>query len=389
LHFSEYDVYNNCIRERTTFILRGNDMKVRKIVISIVAVMLFSNVLIWAEQGEKTKKPDPKERITVAEKAVQPAAPKTIADKPKPKQKASLAGLQEGVSLEEAIDIFRHSTNPPLNIVVLWNQLALANVEPYSTVTFNAMGGVSLKTNLELTLGSISRAQETIDFWVKDGIIIIGLADQKPFEKVTRLYNVMDITSPPSTGGMGMGGMGMGMGGIGNFGGQGGIGQGGQNNAFGQGNNLGQNNSYNNSSSSTFNSPYRSYRKALPIRQTERTPRKKTPSTSKATAQKRQFQTYGFRPLMASGGGGIGNFGSSTGLSTGGYGGGMGMGMGGMGMGGMGMGGMGMGGGMLGMAPQMINQNQQELKEIIQDTIQPNSWQRNNNNNQNNNNLIN
>jgi len=53
------------------------------------------------------------------------------------------------------------------------------------------------------------------------------------------------------------------------------------------------------------------------------------------------------------------------------------------------MGGMGMGGGMLGMAPQMINQNQQELKEIIQDTIQPNSWQRNNNNNQNNNNLIN
>lgn len=127
------------------------------------------------------------------------------------------------MSFERAIDILRHSTRPPLNIIVLWRELeANAGIDRTTEIGIDGVSGIRLRQCLELLLTSLSATSPVrIGYAVEHGVITIATVDSLPQPKrVTRVYDITDLAAPPSqAGGFGMmpgmgmmpGGMGMGM----------------------------------------------------------------------------------------------------------------------------------------------------------------------------------
>ena len=85
-----------------------------------------------------------------------------------------LSALSYNTTFSEAIDILRHSTEPPLKIVVLWRDLSEnAYVEPDTLIKIDGVSGVSLRTGLELVLRSVYSGFAELGYVVKGGVIII------------------------------------------------------------------------------------------------------------------------------------------------------------------------------------------------------------------------
>ncbi|MFC1739264.1 hypothetical protein ACFL1G_09485 [Planctomycetota bacterium] len=127
------------------------------------------------------------------------AAGKTKGRKSK-KRLSRISSLTPEVTFEEAIDIFRSSTEPQLNIVVIWKELERnANIYRHTPIGMEGISGIRLGTALKLLLASVSTdAAAELAFVVEDGIIIIAtehyLADKR---MVTRIYDVSYLVSPP------------------------------------------------------------------------------------------------------------------------------------------------------------------------------------------------
>jgi len=159
-----------------------------------------------------------------------PVKPKMLKVK-RPMRRASFSSVTIETPFREAIDILRHSTEPPLQIVVMWRDLEdNADVYEHTPVGINGISGIKVGTALNLVLESVSAQSFTrIDYIVREGIIVIGTeATIGKRKMVTRVYDVSYLTSPavgygPVYPSLGMGGFG-GMGGA--YGG-GGFGQGG------------------------------------------------------------------------------------------------------------------------------------------------------------------
>jgi hypothetical protein len=143
----------------------------------------------------------------------------------------------------EAIEILRNATQPPLNIVVLWRDLAdNADVHEDSPIGIDGVSGIPLGKHIELLLMSLSAGSVAeLGYAVEKGAVIIATTDALPAKMTTRVYDISDLMSEPANyrgfggfggmfGGYGMGGMGgYGMGGMGGYGmgGMGGYGMGG------------------------------------------------------------------------------------------------------------------------------------------------------------------
>jgi hypothetical protein len=199
------------------------------------------------------------------------------------------------------------------------------------------LSGAKLGTALKLVLDSVSSQNAQLDYWIKDGIIVVGLKALKPNDKVTQFYNVCDVTAAPSNP--------YGMTGGYNAGNQQGAGTYGQNNYTGGAGRYGNTGGY-----PRGNSGYNQF-------------------------------GGGFGGGYGTGGlyGNYGTMRTGTSLGVGGnggYGGGYGGYGGGYGMGGMGMGGIGMGGYGVANDPAETLYRQQQLKTLIQSTIVPDSWNR-------------
>ena len=274
---------------------------------------------------------------------------------------ADLSELKHEMPFEQAIDIMRHSTTPAVNIVVLWSQLEKAGIERGSPTYMDGITDIPLKTGLNILLQSVSEGQNKVGYYIKDGLVIIGLQDLIEQQLETRFYYITDLTAAPANYypmniGGGMMQQNMGGGGYGN---QANTGYGG-NRGYGQ-NQLGR-------SSSGYSRSGRG--------------RGSAGFGSNGTSYS-QYGTgrggYGMQTGMAGMRTGMGMGGGYGGM--GGYGGGMGGYGGGMGGYGGGMGGYGggMGGGMMGgmgiydnPAEQMFRQ--QQMSNLIKTTIQPNTW---------------
>lgn len=98
----------------------------------------------------------------------------------------------------EAIDVLRHSTKPPLNIVVLWRDLS-ENAEIYRETPIGADGipeDIPLRKQLELLLMSVSAgAPAELGYVVEDGVIIIATEGYLPRRMTTRIYDITDLVS--------------------------------------------------------------------------------------------------------------------------------------------------------------------------------------------------
>jgi hypothetical protein len=144
---------------------------------------------------------------------------KTVPAKPS-KPKASPLSFRPDMPLREAIEILRNSTDPPLNIVVLWKDLEdNADITGDTPIGINGASGVSLKTNLNLLLWSLSSTGlAELGYTIDGSIIIIATKDSLPKKMTTVTYNISDLVAPLSgtmMPGIGMGnlmGTGMGMG---------------------------------------------------------------------------------------------------------------------------------------------------------------------------------
>jgi hypothetical protein len=100
----------------------------------------------------------------------------------------------------EAIDILRHSTVPPLNIVVLWKDLQ-ENADVYrdTPIGMDGLSAVPLKTHLKVLLMSVSGGSlEKLRYTVDEGVIIIATEGSLPPKVVTRIYDVSDLVSEPA-----------------------------------------------------------------------------------------------------------------------------------------------------------------------------------------------
>ena len=136
----------------------------------------------------------------------------------------------------EAIEILRNATQPPLNIVVLWRDLAEnADVHEDTPIGIDGVSGIPLGKHIELLLISLSAGSVAeLGYAVEKGAVIIATTDALPAKMTTRVYDISDLMSEPANyrgmggfggmfGGYGMGGMGgYGMGGMGGYGGGGG-----------------------------------------------------------------------------------------------------------------------------------------------------------------------
>jgi len=112
---------------------------------------------------------------------------------------AGLSALHPDMAFSEAIDIFRNSTDPPINIIVLWRDIEEnSDVGRYTTIGMEPVLGVSIGKNLELVLMAVSSNPKSLGYVVDNGVIIIGTRDSIRLKSETRVYNVTDLLGQPA-----------------------------------------------------------------------------------------------------------------------------------------------------------------------------------------------
>lgn len=151
----------------------------------------------------------------------------------------NVSQLTQDTTFEDAIDIIRNTTSPPLPILVLWRDIEEnAFIDRSTPIGIDGFTNAQLQQVLKLVLMSVGSIGSELEFVSEGGIITIasksmGLGDRK----ISKVYDVGELLSTPSMGMFGGGGGmgGFGGGGMGNFGGgMGGFGGGGMGN-FGGG----------------------------------------------------------------------------------------------------------------------------------------------------------
>jgi hypothetical protein len=120
------------------------------------------------------------------------------------RRSVDLSALTYDTTFSEAIDILRHSTEPPLKVVVLWRDLKEnAYVEPDTPIKIDGVSGIRLRTGLELVLKSVDSGFAELGYIVKGGVIIIATKESLPDRMVTRVYDVGYLLSRPARFGFG------------------------------------------------------------------------------------------------------------------------------------------------------------------------------------------
>jgi hypothetical protein len=142
------------------------------------------------------------------------------------------SSFRPDMSFEQAINILRHATKPPLNIAVLWKDLE-ENADIYrdTPIGIDGLSRVSIRRHLKSLLMGVSGGSPVkLGYVVDDGVIVIATVDSLPVKMTARVYDIRDLTAAPANYffpmGMPFGGLG-GLGGLGGFGGYGGYGAGG------------------------------------------------------------------------------------------------------------------------------------------------------------------
>jgi hypothetical protein len=197
----------------------------------ILPVLVVATILsATASAADPNKPADPNASIRNAKA---PAKTMTIpALKPVPPPRRGSASLTRDTPLGEAIDILRHATTPPVNIVVLWRDLENAGIYRDTPIGFDGVPGLKVGQCLDLLTASLSAGASTkLGYVVRNGAVVVATTDGLPApQKMARVYDISDLVAEPARyalppfgfGGMGYGGYGGGM--MGPGGGYGGYG---------------------------------------------------------------------------------------------------------------------------------------------------------------------
>ena len=170
--------------------------------------------MVWAAQSKAP--PNPNVSALEGSAAARPATPPARGLSAQSTVRTP-ASFTPHMPLDEAIDILRNCTTPPLNIVVLWRSLDGAGIYKDTPIGIDGLAGLRVGQYLDLLVLSLSAgASEEIAYTVRGGVITIGTRWVLPASRqMTRVYDIRDLTAPPSNpslapmgfGGMGYGGM--------------------------------------------------------------------------------------------------------------------------------------------------------------------------------------
>ncbi len=106
-------------------------------------------------------------------------------------QFVDLSGLKLETTFSEAIDIMKNSVSPPLNVVVLWQDLLdNANIKRDTQINMDGLSRVRLETGLDILLHSLSTIDFELGYVVKDGVVTIGTVEALPGNLETRVYDI-------------------------------------------------------------------------------------------------------------------------------------------------------------------------------------------------------
>lgn len=101
----------------------------------------------------------------------------------------------------QAIHILRNATSPPVNIVVLWKDLAdNADIDAFTPIGMDGVSGVTLRTHLELLLQAVAGGGPRLGHVIKGRVIVIGLKENLRTRQVARVYDIRDLVQSPSLG---------------------------------------------------------------------------------------------------------------------------------------------------------------------------------------------
>jgi hypothetical protein len=161
-----------------------------------------------ARAGAPSAPPDPNANSKPAVKADAAQPSKQPQSKPvlRPGVRTPASFTRE-MPLSEAIDILRNCTDPPLPIVVLWRDLDSAGIYQNTPIGIDGIPGIRLRQYLDLLAASLSAgAPAEVGYVVHHGVITIATTTALPASKqITRVYDVSDLTAPPSNPFMPMG----------------------------------------------------------------------------------------------------------------------------------------------------------------------------------------
>jgi beta-lactamase regulating signal transducer with metallopeptidase domain len=113
-------------------------------------------------------------------------------------QTAVTLEFSPGMSFSDAIEVLKNSVEPPLNIVVMWQDLYdNADIERDTKINVDRMSAVSLQVALKLLLRSVSGFAK-LDYALEDGVIVIATEAALP-EKTGTGNRVEDNTPAENT----------------------------------------------------------------------------------------------------------------------------------------------------------------------------------------------
>jgi len=111
----------------------------------------------------------------------------------------NLSALTTHTPISSAIEILRNSTEPALNIVVLWRDLSEnALIQQDTPICMDGVSAIRLRTGLELLLRAVSSSPGALGYVVQDGVIVIATNQSLPRKRVTRIYDIRDLAAPPA-----------------------------------------------------------------------------------------------------------------------------------------------------------------------------------------------
>jgi len=177
------------------------DMNKSQILIAAASIICLCNW--WTNRALGTEKATGRERLAkVAGGRAAHRVPSRPSDAIIYKQLAKtvdLSSLTLNTPISSAIEILRNSTEPALNIVVLWKDLREnALVEQDTPISMDGVSGIRLRTALELLLRAVSSGPRELGYVVDGGVIIIATKESLPIKRVTRVYDISDLVAAPA-----------------------------------------------------------------------------------------------------------------------------------------------------------------------------------------------
>jgi beta-lactamase regulating signal transducer with metallopeptidase domain len=109
--------------------------------------------------------------------------------------KISFSLLTKGTTLEQAVDLIRKSTTPPLSIIVYWKDLdQKAAIKKNTPIGIEGLGVMTLESGLRAILDSVSEGRVPADFMYWDKSILIASKESLPTNFRRENYDVSDLT---------------------------------------------------------------------------------------------------------------------------------------------------------------------------------------------------